>query len=161
MTLQLCTQSGQSSMRQTHSPSLRLQVEEPLYFVDFLREPVVDNDTGEIINAHPSYYEAVPGGLPDVRKRVEALQVRLLLHRPALCCTALHCWQTQVAGIQRVCVTTRLSTAVRQDAASDRCWQQSAKPPARMCAACMHPEQHIRLPKRRAHLPSATAQVAD
>ena len=25
-----------------------MQVEEPLYFVDFLREPIVDNDTGEV-----------------------------------------------------------------------------------------------------------------
>lgn len=55
-----------------------MQVEEPLYFVDFLREPVTDAETGEVINAHPSHYEAVHGGLPDVRKRVEALQVRLL-----------------------------------------------------------------------------------
>lgn len=50
------------------------QVEEPLYFVDFLREPTVDEETGETIEAHPSFYEAVPGGLPDIRARVEALQ---------------------------------------------------------------------------------------
>ena len=50
------------------------QAEEPVYFVDFLREPVVDKDTGEIVNAHPSFYEAVPGGLPDVRARVEVLR---------------------------------------------------------------------------------------
>lgn len=25
------------------------QVEEPLYFVDFLREPVVDDETGEVV----------------------------------------------------------------------------------------------------------------
>jgi dynein heavy chain, axonemal len=52
------------------------QVEEPVYFVDFLREPVVDNETGEVVDAHPSFYEAVHGGLPDIRKRVEALQVK-------------------------------------------------------------------------------------
>lgn len=53
---------------------LPVQVEEPLYFVDFLREPVVDDDTGEVVDAHPSFYESVPGGLPDIRARVEALQ---------------------------------------------------------------------------------------
>jgi hypothetical protein len=26
-----------------------LQVEEPLYFVDFLRDPVVDDETGEVV----------------------------------------------------------------------------------------------------------------
>lgn len=52
------------------------QVDEPLYFVDFLRDPVVDDDTGEVINAHPSHYEAVPGGLVEIRARVEALQRR-------------------------------------------------------------------------------------
>jgi dynein heavy chain len=44
--------------------------------VDFLREPVVDEETGEVIDAHPSNYEAVPGGLPEIRSRVEALQRR-------------------------------------------------------------------------------------
>jgi dynein heavy chain len=52
------------------------QVDEPLYFVDFLREPVVDEETGEVIEAHPSNYEAVPGGLPEIRSFVEALQRR-------------------------------------------------------------------------------------
>jgi dynein heavy chain len=50
------------------------QVDEPLYFVDFLREPVVDDVTGETLDAHPSNYEAVPGGLAEIRTRVEALQ---------------------------------------------------------------------------------------
>lgn len=50
------------------------QVDEPLYFVDFLREPTFDNETGEVIEAHPSFYESISGGLPDIRKRVEALQ---------------------------------------------------------------------------------------
>ncbi len=27
----------------------------------------MDADTGEVIEAHPSNYEAVPGGLPDIR----------------------------------------------------------------------------------------------
>lgn len=49
-------------------------MDEPLYFVDFLREPVVDDETGEVLEAHPSNYEAVPGGLVEIRSRVEALQ---------------------------------------------------------------------------------------
>lgn len=47
-----------------------------MYFVDFLREPIVDDETGETIDAHPSNYESVPGGLKDIRARVEALQKR-------------------------------------------------------------------------------------
>lgn len=53
---------------------LPTQVDEPLYFVDFLREPVVDEETGETLEAHPSNYEAVSGGLAEIRTRVEALQ---------------------------------------------------------------------------------------
>ncbi|DBA69380.1 TPA: Dynein gamma chain, flagellar outer arm [Trebouxia sp. C0005] len=56
------------------TPDLTKQVDEPLYFVDFLREPTFDNETGEVIDAHPSFYESIQGGLPDIRKRVEALQ---------------------------------------------------------------------------------------
>ena len=56
------------------SLALAVQVEEPLYFVDFLREPTFDNETGEVIEAHPSFYESIQGGLPDIRKRVEGLQ---------------------------------------------------------------------------------------
>lgn len=44
--------------------------------MDFLREPVVDEETGEVLDAHPSNYEAVPGGLIEIRSRVEALQRR-------------------------------------------------------------------------------------
>lgn len=47
---------------------------EPLSFVDFLRDPEVDEETGEIITAHPSFYEAVTGGLPEIREKVETLQ---------------------------------------------------------------------------------------
>eukprot|EP00967_Tisochrysis_lutea_P017294 scaffold19588_cov18-Tisochrysis_lutea.AAC.4 len=50
------------------------QVEEPLFFVDFLREPEVDEETGETTEAHPSFYESVPGGMTQVRSHVEALQ---------------------------------------------------------------------------------------
>ena len=43
------------------------QLETPSEFVDFLREPEVDPTTGEVTNEHPSYYEAVPGGLVEVK----------------------------------------------------------------------------------------------
>eukprot|EP00879_Flechtneria_rotunda_P026528 GHRR01028292.1.p1 GENE.GHRR01028292.1~~GHRR01028292.1.p1 ORF type:complete len:1302 (+),score=429.83 GHRR01028292.1:91-3906(+) len=62
--------------RQEFAPELCKQVDEPLYFVDFLRDPVVDDETGEVLSAHPSHYEAVPGGLKEIRTRVEALQRR-------------------------------------------------------------------------------------
>ena len=82
--------------KETFTPDLVRQVEEPVYFVDFLREPKVDEDTGEVMDAHPSFYEAIPGGLPDIRQRVEALQRRfneeskvskleLVLFNDALC----------------------------------------------------------------------------
>ena len=61
-------------MREGCDSDVVKQVEEPLYFVSFLREPVVDEETGETIDAHPSFYESVHNGLPDVRARVEALQ---------------------------------------------------------------------------------------
>lgn len=51
-------------------------MDEPLYFVDFLREPSTDEETGEVLDAHPSNYEAVPGGLTEIKARVEALQRR-------------------------------------------------------------------------------------
>lgn len=57
-----------------------LQVEEPVYFVDFLREPEVDEETGEVVDAHPSFYEGVTKGLPEVKTRVEALQVGISFH---------------------------------------------------------------------------------
>jgi len=62
--------------KETFQSDLLRQVDEPVYFVDFLREPTSDPETGELIDAHPSFYEAVPGGLPDIRARVEALQRR-------------------------------------------------------------------------------------
>mmetsp|Transcript_5388 Transcript_5388/g.12712 ORF Transcript_5388/g.12712 Transcript_5388/m.12712 type:complete len:4322 (-) Transcript_5388:507-13472(-) len=61
-------------MRESFTPDLIRQVEEPLFFVDFLREPEVDEETGETTEAHPSFYESVPGGMTQVRSHVEALQ---------------------------------------------------------------------------------------
>ena len=39
----------------------------PLYYVDFLREPTTNAETGEVVDAHPSFYESIAGGLPDIR----------------------------------------------------------------------------------------------
>lgn len=55
-------------MSRQHFPAeIAAQLKQPLYFVDFLRDPVTDPETGEVIDGHPSVYEAVPGGLPDIR----------------------------------------------------------------------------------------------
>ena len=53
--------------RTNFSADLTQQLDTPLQFVDFLREPEVDANTGEITNEHPSYYESVQGGLPDIK----------------------------------------------------------------------------------------------
>nr|Q39575.1 RecName: Full=Dynein gamma chain, flagellar outer arm [Chlamydomonas reinhardtii]7KZM_C Chain C, Dynein gamma chain, flagellar outer arm [Chlamydomonas reinhardtii]7KZN_C Chain C, Dynein gamma chain, flagellar outer arm [Chlamydomonas reinhardtii]7KZO_C Chain C, Dynein gamma chain, flagellar outer arm [Chlamydomonas reinhardtii]8GLV_AD Chain AD, Dynein gamma chain, flagellar outer arm [Chlamydomonas reinhardtii]8GLV_AX Chain AX, Dynein gamma chain, flagellar outer arm [Chlamydomonas reinhar len=60
--------------RDNFSSDLVKQVEEPIYFVDFLREPAVMMRPVEIVTPHPSFYYSVPGGLPEVRARVEGLQ---------------------------------------------------------------------------------------
>ena len=56
------------SGRQHFPADVARQLEEPLYFVDFLRLPVTDPETGEVLDAHPSNYESVAGGLPDIRR---------------------------------------------------------------------------------------------
>ena len=53
--------------RTNFSADLTQQLDVPLQFVDFLREPEVDANTGEVTNEHPSYYESVQGGLPDIK----------------------------------------------------------------------------------------------
>ncbi len=64
------------AQRRQHFPAdVVRQLEEPLHFVDFLREPVTDAETGEVLDAHPSFYESVAGGLPDIR-RGHALHAR-------------------------------------------------------------------------------------
>lgn len=55
------------SCRQSFSPEVAAAVKQPQYFVDFLREPIVDAETGEVIDAQPSFYEAIPGTLSDIR----------------------------------------------------------------------------------------------
>ncbi len=54
--------------RQHFAPEVVRQLGAPLTFVDFLREPILDPKTGETLDAHPSFYESVPGGLPELRR---------------------------------------------------------------------------------------------
>ena len=70
------------------------QLGDPLFFVDFLREPTCDPETGEVTDAHPSFYEAVAGGLSDIRHAllVEASRFSLSSMAPLfikLCATWL------------------------------------------------------------------------
>ena len=53
--------------RQHFPADVAKQAEEPLYFADFLREPVLDPDTGEPLEVQPKYYESFSGGLPAIR----------------------------------------------------------------------------------------------
>ena len=70
--------------RTNFSADLLQQLDTPLQFVDFLREPEVDANTGEITNEHPSYYESVQGGLSDIK-------CALSPSSPALRCTGIRC----------------------------------------------------------------------
>ena len=51
------------------------QVEERVYFVDFLREPEIDEETGETIDANPSFYESAVSleSLTDVAMKRQAM----------------------------------------------------------------------------------------
>ena len=70
---------------------------QPQYFVDFLREPLTDAETGEVVDAHPSFYEAIPGTLADIRHSfcltILTLSLTLLLKSilkfVGSCCTCL------------------------------------------------------------------------
>eukprot|EP00899_Mesostigma_viride_P009796 jgi/Mesvir1/18818/Mv04309-RA.2 len=64
----------QALVRDTYGEDLMHQTEEPAYFVDFLRDPVYDDD-GVEIDAHPSYYEAIRD-LGELRNKVDGLQGR-------------------------------------------------------------------------------------
>ena len=69
------------------------QLEDPLFFVDFLREPTCDPETGEVTDAHPSFYEAVAGGLSDIRHALLVEASSLSSMAPLfikLCATRLH-----------------------------------------------------------------------
>ena len=54
--------------------SIPNETKELCQFVDWLRPPIEDEETGEIVDAYPSFYEAVPGGMEEVRTRVEKKQ---------------------------------------------------------------------------------------
>ena len=62
-------------VRDTYGKDMAKEVEERLYFVDFLRDPVMDADTGEIIDANPSFYESTPNlaHLTDVAMKKQAM----------------------------------------------------------------------------------------
>ena len=62
-----------SLIKENCGPLLK-QVEDPLYFVSFLRDPTVDEETGEIIDANPKFYESISGGLDELKDRVQKLQ---------------------------------------------------------------------------------------
>ena len=68
--------------RQTFSAEVAAAVRQPQYFADFLREPLTDAETGEVVDAHPSFYEAIPGTLADIRHSLHPadLSLMLLLH---------------------------------------------------------------------------------
>ena len=61
---------------QSFDAELTAQASEPLYFVDYLREAPRDEATGEIIAARPSCYESVPGGMAEVRQRIEEFMTK-------------------------------------------------------------------------------------
>ena len=42
---------------ETYGEDIRAQVEDRVYFVDFLRPPKVDEETGETVDYNPSYYD--------------------------------------------------------------------------------------------------------
>ena len=54
-------------------------VRQPQYFVDFLREPLTDAETGEVVDAHPSFYEAIAGTLADIRHSLHPADLSLML----------------------------------------------------------------------------------
>lgn len=59
--------------RENFGPQLAGAASKPHVFADFLRDAPIDEATGEPAGQRPSCYEAVPGGLTQVRERVEAL----------------------------------------------------------------------------------------
>ncbi len=81
--------------RQHFPADVARQLEEPLYFVDFLRLPVTDPETGEVLDAHPSFYESVAGDLPDIRRRPQQYTIEWMLlnhlaskNHACVCCSA-------------------------------------------------------------------------
>jgi len=62
-----------SQMKDNFGDEMYKTVSEPLFFVDFLREPEMDDDTGEVVDSNPSNYESVRG-LEHLRSVVEDRQ---------------------------------------------------------------------------------------
>jgi len=83
-----------SLIKENFGGDILKQVETPLYFVDFLREPVLDDDTGEVIDGNPSFYESVESlavlkDVCDDRQRLfnegsKTLKLELVLFEDAL-----------------------------------------------------------------------------
>ena len=63
--------------------------------MDFLRLPVTDPETGEVLDAHPSCYESVAGGLPDIRRCPQHRHTMLMQltcsFQSHLCMCGSHC----------------------------------------------------------------------
>ena len=86
------------------------QLEEPLYFVDFLRLPVTDPETGEVLDAHPSFYESVAGGLPDIRHRPQ-LHIQLVgWHIQLVGCGSrlMDAYKSHMRMFMRVCNSSKM-----------------------------------------------------
>ena len=59
----------------TYGKQIVKQVEDRLFFVDFLREPEMDEETGELVDANPSFYESAVSldSLTEVAMKRQAL----------------------------------------------------------------------------------------
>ena len=57
----------------TFGSNIAAQTDERVYYVDFLRDPEVDDETGEVINENPSFYESVDN-LATLRSIAESKQ---------------------------------------------------------------------------------------
>jgi dynein heavy chain len=53
---------------------VKKQIDERIWFVDYLREPTIDDETGEVVDANPSFYESAPT-LEALKTVVEGRQV--------------------------------------------------------------------------------------
>jgi len=84
----------QTIIKETFGADISAQTTDRLYFVDFLREPEFDPDTGETIDANPSFYESTVSlesikGVADERMRMfnetsKSLKLELVLFTDAL-----------------------------------------------------------------------------
>jgi dynein heavy chain len=84
----------QGIIKDTFGAEMHKQVDERVYFVDFLREAAVDGDTGEMLDANPSFYESTVSldslkGVADARMQnfnetSKSLKLDLVLFSDAL-----------------------------------------------------------------------------